>query len=87
MDFMLYQKGNSKKFIKTILKICDKEKIDILIPGNADEILSISKNIELFNSRNIKTTISNFNNLNIILNKEKTYSKLKKIGIEYTRIL
>ena len=87
--FYIVPKGNSKKFINIILKICQKEKIDIIIPGNADEILSISKNIELFNSRNIKTTISNFNNLNIILNKEKTYSKLKKIGInipEYYRV-
>ena len=87
--FYIVPKGNSKKFINTILKICQKEKIDIIIPGNADEILSISKNIKLFNLRNIKTTISNFNNLNIILNKEKTYSKLKKIGInipEYYRI-
>ena len=87
--FYIVPKGNSKKFINIILKICQKEKIDIIIPGNADEILSISKNIELFNLRNIKTTISNFNNLNIILNKEKTYSKLKKIGInipEYYRV-
>jgi len=87
--FYVVPKGNSKKFISVILKICEKEKIDIIIPGNADEILSISKNIELFNSKNIKTTISNFNNLNIILDKEKTYSKLKKIGInipEYYRV-
>jgi len=87
--FYIVPKGNSKKFINTILKICEKEKIDIIIPGNADEILSISKNIELFNSKNIKTTISNFNNLDIILDKEKTYSKLKKIGInipEYYRV-
>tara|TARA_B110000438_G_scaffold494_1_gene527 strand:+ start:455 stop:1555 length:1101 start_codon:yes stop_codon:yes gene_type:complete len=87
--FYIVPEGNSKKFIKTILKICEKEKIDIIIPGNANEILSISKNIELFNSKNIKTTISNFNNLNTILNKEKTYSVLKKIGInipEYYRV-
>ena len=87
--FYIIPKGNSKNFISEILKICKKEKIDIIIPGNAEEILSISKNIQLFNSRNILTTISNFNNLNIILNKEKTYSKLKKIGInvpEYYRV-
>ncbi len=87
--FYIIPKGNSKNFIKSILKICKNESIDIIIPGNADEILSISKNIESFNSLNIKTTISNFNNLNIILNKEKTYTKLKKIGIpvpEYFRV-
>ena len=87
--FYVVPKGNSKNFVNEILKICKKEKIDIIIPGNADEILSISKNIKMFNLKNIKTTISNFDNLNIILNKEKTYSKLKKIGIsvpEYYKV-
>lgn len=87
--FYVVPKGNSKKFINEILKICKKENIDIIIPGNAEEILSISKNIKLFNSKGIQTTISNFNNLNIILNKEKIYSKLEKIGInvpEYYRV-
>jgi len=80
--FYVVPKGNSKKFINSILKICQKEKIDIIIPSHINEILSISKNIKLFNSKNIKTTISSFNNLNIFLDKEKTYSKLKKIGID-----
>ena len=80
--FYIVPKGNSKKFINSILTICKKEKIDIIIPSNPHEILSISKNIKLFNQKNIKTTIPNFNNLNLILNKEKTYSKLKKIGIK-----
>lgn len=80
--FYIIPKGNSKNYINSILKICKKEKINVIIPGNSDEILAISKNIELFKSKNIQTTISNTKNLDVILDKEKTYSKLREIGIE-----
>jgi carbamoyl-phosphate synthase large subunit len=79
--FYIVPKGNSKKFINSIEKICKIEKIDVIIPGNGDEILSISNNIELFNSKNISTTISNLESIKITMDKEKTYSELIKSKI------
>ncbi len=79
--FYIVPKGNSKNYVKSILKICKKEKINVIIPGNGHEILSISKNIELFNSQKISSTVSNFEAVKITMDKEKTYSKLKRIGI------
>ena len=32
--FYIVPKGNSKNYVKSILKICKKEKINVIIPGN-----------------------------------------------------
>ena len=79
--FYIVPKGNSKNYIRSIKKICKKEKINVIIPGNAHEILAISKNIKLFNSQKISATVSNFEAVKVTMDKEKTFSKLKKIGI------
>jgi carbamoyl-phosphate synthase large subunit len=79
--FYIVPKGNSKKFINSIEKICKIEKINVIIPGNGNEILAISNNIKLFNSKNISTTISNLESIKITMDKEKTYSKLMKSRI------
>ena len=48
--FYIVPRGNSEKYIDAIKKICKKEKINVIIPGEINEILSISNNQELFNS-------------------------------------
>lgn len=79
--FYIIPKANSTKFIKSIEKICKKENIHVIIPGNGDEILSLSNNIEIFNSKNISVTISDLESIEITMDKEKTYSTLLKSGI------
>ena len=80
--FYVVPKGNSKNYIITIKQICKKEKINVIIPGNGYEILSISNNIELFNSQKISSTVPNYEAVKITMDKEKTFSKLNEIGVK-----
>ena len=40
-----------------------------------------NKNIKLFNSQKISATVSNFEAVKVTMDKEKTFSRLKEIGI------
>ena len=79
--FYIVPRGNSEKYIDAIKKICKKEKINVIIPGEINEILSISNNQEFFNSVKIASTVSSFKSIRIAVSKEKVFQKLKPIGI------
>ena len=78
--------GNDEKYLEAILDICQKEKVDILIPIFGNELLKISKNIEKFKKRGILVPISNSDVLETCFDKEKTYEFFNKISIEYPKI-
>ena len=48
----------SKNYIKSLIKICEKEKIDVVLPCAGSEILQISKNLDLFKSKKIFPAVS-----------------------------
>lgn len=78
--------GDDERYIDTLLEICQKENVNILIPIFGNELLKISKNIEEFKKRNIMVPISDTNVLEICFNKEKTYEFFDKINIEYPKM-
>ena len=51
--FHILPHGGSKNYIFSLLQLCKKEKIDVILPLSGSEVLAISKNIEIFKSNNI----------------------------------
>ncbi len=80
-DFYILPKGNSKNYVKSLLNLCKKEQIDVIMPGSAPEIYTVSKNLNLLISKNIFPTVSDFASIKKTLDKVKTYQTLQKFNI------
>ena len=76
--FYLVPKGNSRKYVNAILKICKKEKVDVIFPGSGSEIFTLSKNTKIFRQNNVVVATSNHNSVKIIMDKVGTYDLLRK---------
>ena len=77
-SFHILPPGNSKEYIKSLMKICKKEKVDVIIPCSGSEILSISKHIELLKSHNIVPAVSNLETVKKVMDKYLIYKIFKK---------
>ncbi|MDD5173071.1 MAG: ATP-grasp domain-containing protein [Patescibacteria group bacterium] len=67
--YYLVRPAENKNFIKDILQIAKKEKIDVIIPLVTKELLKFSENKKLFEKENIKVSISDPLGLKIANNK------------------
>lgn len=69
-DFYIVPKVEKKEqFLESLLKICIKEEVDIIIPSTNIELLLLAENLELFKAKNIQVAVSDLNLLNIVRNK------------------
>ena len=87
--FYQVPKGNSRKYVNAILKICKKENVDVIFPGSGSEIFTLSKNTKIFRQNNIVVATSNHNSVKIIMDKVGTYDLLRKNDIpvpDYYRV-
>jgi len=80
-----YQIPSAKEetFIETILEICRKEKIDVIIPLVTMELFVFSKNKQLFKDNNIIVQVSDFEQLNIANNKYNLMQFCKENNVPY----
>jgi len=76
--FHLLPKGNSQKYIECLIKLCKKEKIDVVLPCSGSEISSISKNLDLLKSNKIIPAVSDFDTIKITMDKFAVFQLLKK---------
>jgi len=53
-SFHLLPLGNSKKYINSLIDLCIKEKIDVVLPRSSNEVFAIAKNIDILKSKNIE---------------------------------
>lgn len=67
-------------YISQLLRVCLNESIDILIPGTDDEAHILSKNLNTFNSNNIKVITSTSNFMELIRNKANLYHAFKNVS-------
>ena len=52
--FSLLPKGTAKNYISELIKLCKKEKIDVILPCSSSEVIAISKNITTLEKYHIK---------------------------------
>jgi len=79
--FYLIPHGKSKKYLESLIKICKKEKVDVILPGSGSEAFTISKNIKLLNSQGIHSPVSSFDSLKKTMNKFEVFKILEKYDI------
>ena len=70
--------SSDKEFIPTLLRICEKENINLLVPTRDDELLLFAKNKENFENKNVKVMVSDQEIISICNDKYKFYQFLMK---------
>lgn len=82
-------KKNSKKYIKKIIYLCKKYRINFIIPCSENECFEISKNHKIFNKLKIKISVSKFEIIKKIIDKHVLFKYLKfnKIDVGEWHIL
>lgn len=73
-------KITAPSYITTIIDICVKHEIHIIIPGIDDEVHLFSKHIEDFNKKGIKVIVSDASFLDLVRDKVKTNRKLSEFA-------
>jgi carbamoyl-phosphate synthase large subunit len=69
------------EFVDTLLNLCKKEKVQVVIPLVTKELMVLSKNISLFNLVDIKVQVSDYDKLKLANNKYSLMQHCKEIKI------
>lgn len=84
-NFHLLPKGNSKKYIESLIKLCKKENISVVLPCSDSEVFTISKNLDLLKSKKIIVAVSGFDTIKKIMDKFSVFQLLKEHKIPQPR--
>ena len=68
---------SSKDYVRKLISLCKKYKINIVIPCSENETIAISKHEKLFYKNKILTSVSSYKTVQLINDKGKLYSNLK----------
>lgn len=77
--------ANDSNYIHELLRICKKEKIDLLFPGMDVELMPLSRNRELFEDNGIKVIVSSPEVIELSDDKLSLYNSLINKGINIPR--
>tara|TARA_Y100000590_G_scaffold373653_1_gene437573 strand:+ start:712 stop:1713 length:1002 start_codon:yes stop_codon:yes gene_type:complete len=80
-NFYQVSAKNKYFYIKKLISICIREKINLIVPYSDQEAKLLSKNLFSFKKLKIKVMVNKYDKINIINNKFQTYEKLKSLGI------
>lgn len=72
---------NSPNFLSHIFHICKEEEINVIWPLSTEDQNYFSEKKEMFEKMNIKVVCSDFKAVNIVNNKYRLYSELKKSNL------
>ena len=76
--FYQVPKAKDRDYIPRVLEICEKEKVDIVLPTMSAELIPIIDNMEEFNKRGIKVSVSIRESIEICNNKLRFYQFMKE---------
>ena len=79
--FYSIKSNNDSTYLKKIIKICEKEKVQLVIPWSDKEAVLMSKYKKKFVKKKIKVFVNDFNVIKKVTNKFSTYNILKKAKI------
>lgn len=84
--YYVVPRANSSDFISTILKICRKEKIKIIIPTFSYELPFFAKNKKVLEKEGIRVAISDYGTSLATEDKIKTNEYFRKWGVPFPKI-
>ncbi len=73
--------ASNRNYIPHLLEICQKEKVQVIVPGSAPELEIISEHRDEFKRNNILLLINSSKVIEICQDKLKTMDFLKKQGL------
>lgn len=77
-------------YVNCLLKICQDEHVDVLLPGISDELLPLCHRKAEFENIGTKVSVSNLHSVEVCTNKRKLYDFLLENGIsvpKYRRVM
>jgi carbamoyl-phosphate synthase large subunit len=74
-------RGDDPRFMDVILGICDIEKPNAILSGPEEEMLVISKNKRLFESRNVLALCPDYDTVKLCANKMEAYEMFRRYDI------
>lgn len=77
-SFHTVPSGSDKDYIPQMLRISEKEKIDIIIPGADEEVMAVSRAKGLFDKKGIICSVDNIQNIDLVMDKWKLFNHLFK---------
>ena len=77
----LVPKGDDPKFLEEIIRICKIEKPNMILSGPEEEILTLSKNKNIFEKQNILVLCPDYKDVLVCVDKQKTYKLFKTLDI------
>jgi len=80
--FRLIPKASDPKFIDTLLNICKKDNINLVVPLVTLELLKLSEAFFLFKKNNIQLLVSSHESLTTLNDKGSLYSHLNNKNVE-----
>lgn len=84
-SFYKIKRGSDKNYSREILKICRKEKINILIPCADEEVLAVAKEKEIFTREGIICSVDDFQTVKLVTDKWRLFKYLKANNITVPR--
>ncbi len=75
--------GTSEEFVPALLNVCEKEKIDVVLPQVTAELFPLTQNRKKFESLGTCIAISDYSAINVANNKYKLMEVAKKINLAY----
>jgi carbamoyl-phosphate synthase large subunit len=79
--FYSVSKPENSKYVKEILNICIKEKVNVIVPWTNSETLAISKNLSDFQKKNIKIIGNEYILTRTLVDKGLFYKSLEKSNV------
>jgi len=85
-DRYLIPGANSRNYIESLMKICKKENVKVLVSGSEPEIAKVSKNVKLFKEKNIEVLVNPWRVIKLCSDKYDLYKflKAKNLSCPYT---
>jgi len=72
----------SHQYIESLIEICKKHEVDLLIPWTDEEVLSISKELTTFSDNGIQVLSSSYESVKKVIDKAILLSNLGQNGLE-----
>ncbi len=76
---------NEIQYLDRMLGICQKNRIDILVPQNTMELLTLSQNKSLFEDIGTKILVSDYDSIMIANDKYHLFNKANSVGVTTSR--
>ncbi len=84
-NYYIVPPASSDKFIDSVIQICNKEHVDVIIPLVTRELFQFAKYKYKFRKMGISVIVSDESSLNIANNKYLLMAKAKKVGVPVPR--